>query len=87
MKRRGYLKKNAICERLACFQVYRCTFSTNEFENNDNIYSDELKLKKDEDLCKALFLDLSIEVQDRILTTGCLTKEMLFPFISTACPI
>ena len=64
-----------------------CTFNTNEFENNDNnVYSNELKLKKDEDLCKALFLDLSIEVQDRVLNTELFDKRDAFPFYINCMP-
>ena len=59
----------------------QCTFNNNEFENNSYIiYPDELELKKEnEDPCKALFLDLTMEVQDKKSTTVLFDKRDTFP--------
>ena len=85
MKGSGFFKqKKRDLKRLEYFQILLglCTFSIDEFENNFNdIYSDELELKKeDEGPCETLFLDLSIEVHDRKLTTDLFDKRNVFPF-------
>ena len=59
-----------------------CTFNNNKFENSYNdIYPNKLKFKKEnENPCKALFLDLSIEFHDRKVTTELLNKRDAFSF-------
>lgn len=66
-----------------------CTLNNDEFENNYNkIYSDELELnKKSADLCKASYLNLSIEVHDEEFTTGFLNERHVFNFLSITCPV
>ena len=65
-----------------------CIFTKEKFENNCNdIYSDELKLKKkNEDPCKVSFVDLSTEVCDKQYTTELFDKRDLFPFYINRMP-
>lgn len=60
----------------------QCTFNNDVFNNNYNgIYPDELKSSKEnEGPCGASFLDLSMEVHDRKLTTDLFDKRDFFPF-------
>ena len=70
-------------------KIMKATFNNNECENNyNNIYHNEPKLnKKNGNPWKTFFLDLSIEVHDRELTTEFLDKRVAFLFISTSYPI
>ena len=65
-----------------------CIFTKEKFENNCNdIYSDELKLKKkNEDPCKVSFVELSTEVCDKQYTTELFDKRDLFPFYINRMP-
>ena len=65
------------------------TFENDELESNySDIYCGELKLKKEnENPCKGLFLDLSLECHNKTFSVGFLMIEMVFPFISVTRPI
>ena len=59
-----------------------CIFNINEFENNYSyIYPNKLEIKKkNKDTCEALFLELSVGVCDRKITTNLFDEKMLFFF-------
>ena len=64
------------------------TINNDEFEKNYNlIYPDELELKNEnKDLCKASFLDLTIDVHDRKFTSNLFDKRYAFPFYISRMP-
>ena len=82
------LQKTRIFSVIFRFIDDLCTFNNDELENNyNNIYPHELELKKkNEDPCKASFLDLSEEVYNRKFSTNLLDKRDAFPFYSNRMP-
>ena len=62
-----YLRKPRMFSNIFRFIDELCTLNNDEFENNYNdICPDDLELKaENEEPCKALFLDLSVEVHNR----------------------
>ena len=82
MKGSGFFKqKNRICKRLECFQKF-LGFNNDEFKNNYNdIYSDELELKREgKDPSKVYY-------NRKILPLSCLIKRTSFLLISITCLI
>ena len=59
------------------------TFNYDELEHYyTDIYPDGIELKKkNKDLCKSPFLDLSIEITDRKFTANLFGERIAFPFI------
>ena len=82
------MQKAPIFPNIFRFLDELCLFNNNEFQNNYNdIYPNELKLKKKNDgHCKALFLDLSIEVHNKKFTTNLFDKIGTFFFYIDSIP-
>ena len=67
------------------FIDHLCTFNNDEFGNNHNdAYSKWVRTQKQQPFwtfpCKATFLDLSVEIQDRKVTTGLFNEKDTLPF-------
>ena len=83
-----YLRKARIFSNIYRFLDDLWTFNNNEFENiYKDDYFDVWELGKEiEDPCKALFLNLSIEVHDRKFFGKLFNKRDAFPYFINRMP-